>query len=389
MTLPLLAPFLAVLLVSPASHAAPAGSGLPPIWERPGGERYVSFGDSFVAGPLINPQRLDSGACLRSKRNFPTVVAETLDVNAFTDASCSGAVVEDLYVAQGANPPQLDSLSRSTSLVSFGTIGGNDIGLVGLATGCLLLNCVPPAGTDPLGPKFAQVEVDLLAAVRETQRRAPRADVLVVGYGTYLPPGGCPTVIPGLSAAEADYVQGQIDRLSDLLAEVAAATGSIFVDQRTIPGAIDHTACAAPDQQWIRAISTYGDGAPLHPSAAGMAATAAHVVATLAQARGTTVEQIRRDALRRKARSLELDVSCRLLGTVLRTEVTGGRGAVAQVDVRVGERLVSSDTTAPWVTATATTPLRTTRGPVRATVTLRDGALELKRRFTAGRPRCL
>src|SRR5690606_29191471 len=99
---------------------ATASSGVPPVWDRPGGERMVAFGDSFVAGPLVNPMRLDSGACLRSRKNFPTLVAETLDVNSFVDASCSGAVVGDLYEAQGANPPQLDSLSRDTTLVSFG-----------------------------------------------------------------------------------------------------------------------------------------------------------------------------------------------------------------------------------------------------------------------------
>lgn len=380
-------PLVASLLVAPASNAAPPGT--PPVWERPGGERLVAFGDSFVAGPLINPQRLDSGLCLRSRKNFPTLVAKTLDVNSFTDASCSGAVVADLYTAQGANPPQLDALSRNTTLVSFGMLGGNDIGLVQLALGCLVTDCVPPAGTDPLAAGFIQLEADLLTAVADTRARAPRAEILVNGYGTYLPPGGCPQRIPGVTGPEADYIQAQIDRLSDTLERVAAASGAVFVDHREIPGVLEHTACAAPADQWIRAIETYGDGAPLHPSTAGMAAAAHHVVATLAAARGTTVEQIRQDALTRKGRSVSMTLSCRLLGTVLRADVRGGRGAIDHVALRMDGRVVAVDSRAPWVLRAPTYALRRLDGPVRAVVTLRDGDLTVRRNLTAGRLPCL
>ena len=381
-------PLVASLLAVPAASAAPS-AGAPPVWDRPGGERLVAFGDSFVAGPLILPQRLDSGACLRSKKNFPTLVAQKLDVNSFVDASCSGAVVADLYAAQGANPPQLDSLSRNTTLVSFGMLGGNDIGLVQLALGCLATECVPAAGTDPLAPAFAQLEADLLRAVADTKARAPRAQILVNGYGTYLPPGGCPGTIPGLSGPEADYVQGQIDRLSDTLQRVAARTRTVFVNHRAIPGVLDHTACAAPADQWIRAIVTYGDGAPLHPSTAGMAATASHVVATLARARGTSVTQLRRAALARKARSVSMGLSCRALGTVLRAKVKGGRGAIDHVELRMDGRAVAVDSRAPWVLRTPTRKLRTLKGPVRALVVLRDGELTVRRHLTGGRPSCV
>lgn len=376
----------ASLLATPAAAADP---GVPPVWDRPGGERMVAFGDSFVAGPLVNPMRLDSGACLRSRKNFPTLVAQTLDVNSFVDASCSGAVVADLYEAQGANPPQLDALSRNTTLVSFGMLGGNDIGLVGLALGCLTGPCVPPAGTDPLAEEFVQLEADLVRAIADTRARAPKAQILVHGYGTYLPPGGCPRKILGLSGPEADYLQGQIDRLSETIQGVAATTGTDFVDHRTIPGIADHTACAAPRDQWIRAVNTYLDGAPLHPSAAGMVAAAGHVVTSLAAARGTTVEQIRLDSLRRKGRSVSMKVSCRLVGTVVRAKVRGGRGAIDHVELRMDGRAIAVDSAAPWVLRAKTRKLRRLNGPVRGVAILRDGDLTVRRNLTAERPRCL
>lgn len=380
-------PLVASLLAPAAQAADPAG--LPPVWDRPGGERMVAFGDSFVAGPLVNPMRLDSGACLRSKRNFPTLVAQTLDVSSFVDASCSGAVVGDLYEAQGANPPQLDALSRDTTLVSFGMLGGNDIGLVQLALGCLTSNCLPAPGDDPLAAEFVQLESDLERAVLDTRRRAPRAQVLVHGYGTYLPPGGCPRSIPGLSAAEADHLQGQIDRLSDTLERVAARTRADFVDHREIPGIADHTACAAPRDQWIRALATWFDGAPLHPSAAGMEAAADHVVTALARTRGTTVTALRHAALVRKGRSVTMAVSCRVVGSVVRADVDGGRGAIDHVELRMDGRAVAIDSTAPWVLRAQATQLRGLDGPVRAVVTLRDGELTVRRHLTAQRPACL
>lgn len=53
-----------------------------------------------------------------------------------------------------------------------------------------------------------------------------------------------------------------------------------------MPGAAERTACAAPDQQWIRALSGFGDGAPLHPSSCGMEAMAQHVVRAVQSSRG-------------------------------------------------------------------------------------------------------
>lgn len=280
-------PLLAASLLMPAAQAATVN---PVVWNKgSGGERYVALGDSFAAGPSIKPER----ACMGSEKNYARLLATHLDVKAFSDASCSAATTKNFTQKQtllfDTNPAQFDALKSDTTLVTLGTIGGNDIGLVQLASSCITANCVPAAGADPLAAKFAEVRTSLTNSLAEVKRRSPKATVLMVGYGTYLLPGGCVPVKDGVTGPEADYMQGQIDRLSDIIGEVAKAGGAIFVDQRKIPHAIKHTSCAAPNKQWVRGTETYSDGALLHPSACGMDATFQHINRVLAEARGKAV----------------------------------------------------------------------------------------------------
>lgn len=405
------APLIVPALLVPAQAAT--ADGHVPVWDKgPGGERYVALGDSFTSGPSIAPMR--PGTCMRSEKNFPTLVAQGLDVTAFTDASCGGATTQHLWAAQGANPPQLDALGEDTTLVTFGTLGGNDIGLVGLAQKCVLSGCEPD-GTDPYAAKFAQVEQDLVRGVVDAKARAPHAQIAVVGYSTYLPPGGCPEAFGGrVSAASFDNIQGQIDRLSDVLERVADQQGAVFVDLREIPGAVEHTACAAPRQQWIRALETYGDGAMFHPSACGMDAMAQQVRRTLAAARGEEVPAFdascvsagpdvptepdpdedkaqRLAALRTKAATTRVRATCaRADGhRVVRFAATGGRGALAGLRVRVAGKRLGIDTAKPFVVQRHARAVRGKKGRVTAVLRLRDRELSVYRTVGVQRPRCV
>lgn len=403
----LIAPTVAA--AAPAAPAAPSASVGPahePIWNKgPGGERYVAFGDSFVSGPGIAPQR--PGACVRSEKNFPTLVAEAFDVTSYIDASCGGAETRHLTQAQtslGGNAPQLDALSGDTTLITFGTLGGNDLGLVQLAAGCATTDCVPPAGTDPNGAKLEAVRTAMTAGLVEAKRRSPRAEIYVIGYGTYLPGGGCPELFGNvLTPDEFDYVQGEIDRLSDILGEVATTQGVGFIDQREVPGAAEHTACAPPEEQWIRAFTTYGDGAPLHPSTAGMAATADHVVASIRAARDAAAEPKptpeptkaeRKKKLKKKAATAKFRATCHHRGRTAKFRVTRGGGAITKVVFKVGKKTVAVDRSAPWSAKVRTAKIKKSkskkyRGKVRAVVTVRDGSLSVKRTLTKARLRCL
>ena len=223
---------------------------------------YVALGDSFTSGPLV-PQTLAAFGCFRSTRNYPALLAEAMDVRRFTDVSCAGADTTDMRSPQPAGfaavPPQLSALSAGTDLVTIG-IGGNDFGLFGrLVATCPQLRASEPGG-DPCrsylaaaaGPAPLQVldrtrarTADVLDAVR---RRAPEAEVLVVGYPRIAPPRGtCTGVLP---FAEGDYAFLDLvqRRLNAALRQAARSAHAGFVD--TYRASRGHDACAG-ERAWV------------------------------------------------------------------------------------------------------------------------------------------
>ncbi|MGN6574087.1 MAG: GDSL-type esterase/lipase family protein, partial [Nocardioides sp.] len=160
------------------------------------GERYVALGDSFTSGPLVPTTDL-AGGCFRSDHNYPSLLAERLDVAKFVDVSCAGARTRDLThpqpTVQGVRvPPQLKALSRSTTLVTIG-IGGNDFDLYERLTHtCLQLRDSDPtgspcrtaltSGTAPLLGSIDAIGRNVEDALDEVQRRAPKARGVLVGY---------------------------------------------------------------------------------------------------------------------------------------------------------------------------------------------------------------
>ncbi|AZG44529.1 SGNH/GDSL hydrolase family protein [Gordonia insulae] len=255
------------------AYAHPAAAE--PTTSGPG--HYVALGDSAAAGPLIIPQKPGPSACRRSERNFPTVAARILRITDFVDATCSSAVTANLFTAQGDARPQLDAVTPASTVVTLGPIGANDAHLVQLVLDCIVPGCAARQGREP-HDRLEETRPRLSAALRTITLRAPRATVVVVGYGRYLPPGGCPSVQP-LSGGDAVYIQGLLDHMNTILKEVAAAHSARFVALSEVPNALRHTACATPDQRWLEGLVPQGnDGSiPLHPTARGMRAFAAAV----------------------------------------------------------------------------------------------------------------
>ncbi|WP_436492858.1 SGNH/GDSL hydrolase family protein [Actinokineospora sp. HUAS TT18] len=247
---------------------------------------YVALGDSFAAGPLI-PWQDPNLACARSTNNYPAVAAEALGAK-LTDVSCSGAKVSDFAGRQfGYVAPQYNSLNAETDLVSL-TIGGNDIGLVQEALGCLNvfpepfgLSCKDrlTAGGDKLKAAIDAWAPTFAGALAEIKRRAPHAKVLVVGYATYIKPGGCYPTQP-IWARDADYIQSAVNYLSATMRAQAIAAGATFVDTAAV--SVGHDTCAAPSARYIEGLIPTAPAAPLHPNAQGMAAFGA-AVATAAR----------------------------------------------------------------------------------------------------------
>lgn len=254
-------------------------------------DTYVALGDSFTAGPLIPTTDLAEG-CFRSDGNYPSLVAERLDVDELVDVSCSGAKTRDLVkpqrpVEKATVPPQLEAVTPDADLVTLG-IGGNDFELFHT----LVATCSQLRGRDPDGSPCAdELEdrgIDLLArtddistrverSVRRVQERAPSAEVMVVGYLRLAPEeGGCRE----LPFAEGDYAFGQrlTTALNDALERAARRTGATFVD--AYAASAGHDVCS--DDPWVNGRETkQGEALAFHPLAEGMTAVADEIVALL------------------------------------------------------------------------------------------------------------
>ena len=179
-------------------------------------------------------------------------------------------------------PPQLDALSARTDLVTVG-IGGNDYWLFGSIVGtCGALRDRDPRGApcrrsftrridgrrvDTKARDARRVEDRVARVLRAVARRAPEADVYVVGYPRLLPDrGGCAAV----SFAAGDYPWGRrVERLlNDSLSAAAERSGATFVD--LYPASRGHDACAG-SRAWLNGSQTlFGLAAGFHPFQEGM-----------------------------------------------------------------------------------------------------------------------
>jgi hypothetical protein len=240
---------------------------------------YVSLGDSYTAGPLI-PLQIPPFGCLKSNNNYPHLTTRNLGL-VLRDPSCSGAETEDMENPQnvqpdGPNPPQFDSLTRQTKIVTL-QIGGNDIGFSEIAENC---TSTSPEGTpcqdhyvvngrDEISERI-QATAPLVAAVLHgIHARSPKARVWVVNYAAILPDEG-PGCWPQVPVTEGDvpYVRAKQQELNAMLATQAAANGAGLIDWYT--ASIGHDACKPPIIRWVEPAVPVNAAAPLHPNLGGM-----------------------------------------------------------------------------------------------------------------------
>ena len=239
--------------------------------------RYVAIGDSFVSGPLIAPVDPTVPACGRSERNYPRLVAKSLDGSTLVDVSCPGSTTNDVRVGGKKGAAQLAAVSPKTQLVTVG-IGENDFGLsTGWFNHCLLatrseVNC------SELVSKFApsllaRARENVTAVLTEAKRRAPKAKVLLVGYLRLTPDEGSCDALP-ISEANRAASESLEEDISVMQRAAAKDAKVQFVDVR--PLSKGHDVCAG-DKAWVNGL-TSGDGLFLHPNSAGMKAVADEVL---------------------------------------------------------------------------------------------------------------
>lgn len=384
----LLTGVLTIAVVTIMTTATGANAAGEVFDDGPGGERYVALGDSAAAGPVIVPQRT-LGPCFRSERNFATYTAEALGARSFSDVTCSSATIDNLTTPQGSEPPQLDALRPDTSLVTLGPIGANDVGIVGTVSGCiapLTSGCRERDG-QAVHDKIEALRPELAAALAAIKRRSPQAAVVVVGYGRYVPAGGCPSVQP-VTASDADYIQGLVDHTNQVLSDAARDAGATFADLRTTPGALEHTACAPAGQRWLEGLIPLSlDGAiPFHPTAIGMQAYAPTVTAAARRALLTTRQAAARARLAAAAKTVRGQAACR--GSKVRLRVLTRGAPVTRADFKVSKNFIDRDSRAPFTIYTSKKALKKRPGTLTARVrlTLPDAATTIT--VTMNRPKC-
>jgi lysophospholipase L1-like esterase len=254
------------------------------------GATYVGLGDSAASGPVIPYQIPAPLGCWRSDHNFAHVLAASLG-DSLRDVSCSGARTDHLWSSQdvflGPNPPQLDALTSTTSIVTL-QIGGNDIGFGEIVDQCTTASPFGHPcrdhyvvnGSDLLTARIADTAPRVAAALQAIHARAPDARVLVVGYAAILPHTGygCwPQV--AMAWADVPYLRATHEALNTMLRDEAVAHGATYVD--SYAASVGHDACRSSRVRWVEPTVPVNPAAPLHPNARGMRGVAAALQAAL------------------------------------------------------------------------------------------------------------
>lgn len=235
---------------------------------------YVALGDSFSAGPFITTMRDDPTGCARSRDNYPAFLADWLDVESYTDVTCSAATTADLtgtmtLLDGNTAVPQLDALSADTDLVTLG-MGGNDFGIYDALIHCQD-GASAPCDVARLEADAGKVAGHISTAVRDILAIAPDADVYVVGYPDILPTDGTCRAV-GASGANLGRVAAVAGRLNDSLRRGAEAGGASYLDMEAVSAG--HDVCAK-GRAWINGPRLRaGVAAPFHPKINGMRAVA-------------------------------------------------------------------------------------------------------------------
>lgn len=249
--------------------------------------RFTALGDSYAAGPLI-PLQLPPFGCLKSSNDYGRIAQRTLAFPEYRDATCSGAETEDMTQAQnvspGPNPPQFDSLSTDTELVTL-TIGGNDIGFSELAENCVSIfpwgspckDRYVRDGTDEISRRIAETAPKVGAVLQGIHARSPGAEILLVNYSAIFPHTGY-GCYPKMPVARGDVVwlRSKQVELNTMLAQQAAGNGAGVID--VYAASVGRDACASATTRWVEPYVPATAAAPLHPNLRGMQAMANLVV---------------------------------------------------------------------------------------------------------------
>jgi hypothetical protein len=240
---------------------------------------YVALGDGFTAAPYAGSTH-DAGGCLRSAGNYPALVAQDLGIHDATDVSCTGASTRALTSrttpadSTSKVDPQLDAVTKDTDVVTVG-FGIEDRDLLHrMFELCSALPCGTKVLPQTAVTDATAVGTALTDALRAIQARAPKADILVVGYPKIAPSEGRCANLPRLTQPELDGTNYVLDLLNRQVQSAARQTGSTYVDVAALSA--NHELCSA--DPWVTGKRDKpGTSVAFHPVAAEQRAVAKQI----------------------------------------------------------------------------------------------------------------
>lgn len=248
----------------------------------PTGPEYVAIGDSFTSGGRIGALQPGGTNCLRSDRNYPSLVAADLGYS-LRDVSCFGASTKDVLEGDSSGTPaQVTALSPKTKQVTV-SIGGNDLGIFS----SMFLTCVrisqPHNPGAPcrqqfegkLAAKMLLVSERVGAVLDAIKERAPKAAVLVINYLSLMPQGS-PCAATPFAERDVLWFAGVEQRLSAAVKSAADKRDLDVVDAHALS---DHHDVCSGRKAWVNGPRPKKlDGLLFHPNGAGERAVAKAVV---------------------------------------------------------------------------------------------------------------
>lgn len=289
---------------TPPSSTVPPSSTAPPARPAPArpapaanapitpaaytGGTYVALGDSRASGGFFTPTPGYYSGCKRSALNYPTILRTTTLARRFIDVSCAGAQAPNLWLSGqqttgGYKPPQIDFVPRDAQLITV-SIGGND-----MRWGAVLVQCTIRG---PLADRrcrdnrrldqearwrIARMENRVTPALAAIRRKAPRAQIIVVGIGGFVGTRGCWPLVP-ISNPDAAWMNNVFNRANDALARAARKAGGTFVDANR--GSAGHDPCNLINP-WYESALSNRIAYPYHINQAGAVAVAGMVNAAI------------------------------------------------------------------------------------------------------------
>lgn len=240
---------------------------------------YAALGDSVAAGLGLatNASSSDNAGCGQSSQGYPNIVAQQRNLQ-LINATCSGAVVSDLYEAHNVNgtqmPAQLDTaFSQGTPQLITITVGANDLHWAQFLQLCQSFTCNTGINSTVARGYMTVLRGKLTYALQDIQRRSNGQPPQVIVTGYYNPiSNACKGQLSGFTNDEIGWLNDQRTALNNSIQSVVAHYPFATYATTDFSG---HSACST--DPWVQGLSS--GTAALHPTATGQQQIAQSVLA--------------------------------------------------------------------------------------------------------------